>query len=268
MGRDLPAVRLAPMLLMAALAGGCATKSDVRDVRMDVRSAVQHQDSVLRVMERDLREADRATQDSLRAAMDMLFEFRGEVNNQLATALEQLLLLGELAGQGQRSLAGIRDQLDAQRWEPARAATPTETPFDSVGQADEEADPVASDPATETYEAAVRQVNLGSFTVARMAFARFLEEHPNHALAPGAYLHLGELASLEDQLQAALDAYLRVPELFPVAEEVPDALYRAAMIFIEMEDFGRAREILERIANSYSGHRFAAMAEERLRELP
>ncbi len=266
MRRNLPAVRLASAVFVAALAGGCATKKDVRDVRMDVRAAIQHQDSVLRAMERDLREADMATQDSLRAVTDMLFDFRGEMNNQLATVLEQLLLLGELAGQGQRSLAGIRDQLDAQRWASAR--TPAATPPDSAAQAGDEADPVAVDPATETYDAAVRQVNLGSFTVARMAFARFLEEHPNHAKAPGALLHLGELASNEGQLEEAAETYLRVPEFFPVAEEVPSALYRAAMVFVELEDVARARELLERIVNSYSDHPFAAMAEERLQEIP
>lgn len=267
MRRDLPAGRLVPAILVAAAAGGCATKSDVRDVRMDVRSAVQRQDSALRAMERGLRQTNRATQDSLRAAMDMLFEFRGDVNNQLATALEQLLLLGELAGQGQRSLAGIRDQLEAQRREPARPP-PAVAPADSAGQNGEEGGPAAVDPANETYEAAVRQVNLGSFTVARMAFARFLEEHPNHALAPGAYLHLGELASLDGKLQEASDTYLRVPELFPASDEAPDALYRAAMVFIEMEEFERARDALERIVASYDGHRFAAMAEQQLRDIP
>lgn len=255
-------------VVLAAVAGGCATKRDVRDVRADVRAASEDRDSALQAVEQEMRDANRATQDSIRAVADLFFDFRGGVNSQLAGILQQLQQLNELAGQIQRSQAALRDQLEAQRWQPPPAQQAAPPPSDSLAPGSDESGPAAADPAAELYEAAVRQINLGSFAVAKMGFTRFLEEHPNHPLSPGAYLHLGELESAEDRLDEAAETYLRVPELFPAAEEVPSALYRAAMIYIQQESFGQARELLERIVNSYGGHRFASMAEERLRELP
>lgn len=250
---------------LLAVAAGCATSSDMRDVRADVRAASLQGDSALQGVERRMSDANQATQDSLRAVADLFFEFRGAVNNQLATIVEEQQQLAELAGQIQRTLAAIRDQLEAQRWQPA---PPPQAAGLAPGSASQEDEPAASDPAVEMYEAAVRQAGLGSFGVAQMGFSRFLEEHPNHALAPGAYLHLGELASADGRLAEAAETYLRVQELFPAAEEVPSALYRAAMVHLELENEERARELLQRIVNSYSEHRFAAMAEERLREIP
>ncbi len=240
----------------------------MRDVRADVRAASQNRDAALQAVEQEMRDLNRGTQDSIRAVADLFFDFRGGVNSQLAGILEQLQRLNELAGQIQRSQAALRDELDAQRWRPARPREVAPEPSDSASQGMGDDEPGVADPAADMYDAAVRQVNLGSFAVARMGFTRFLAEHPNHPHAPGAYLHLGELASAEDRLTEAAETYLRVPELFPAAEEVPSALYRAAMVHVQMEDFDRARELLERIVNSYGDHRFASMAEERLRDIP
>jgi len=253
---------------LALVAAGCATKRDMRDVRADVRTASLQGDSALQGVERRMSDANQATLDSLRAVADLFFEFRGAVNNQLAVIAEEQRQLAELAGQIQRTLATIRDQLEAPRWQPARPPAAAAAAPGSASPDAGQDEPAASDPAVEMYEAAVRQTSLGSFGVARMGFSRFLEEHPNHALAPGAYLHLGELASAADRLAEAAETYLRVQELFPAAEEVPSALYRAAMVYLEMEETETARELLERIVGSYAGHRFAAMAEERLREIP
>lgn len=253
---------------LALAAGGCATKRDMRDVRADVRAASLQGDSALQGVERRMSDANQATQDSLRAVADLFFEFRGAVSNRLAAIAEEQQQLAELAGQIQRTLATIRDQLEAQRWQPARPPAGATPAPDSASPDPGQDGPAASDPAVEMYEAAVRQAGLGSFGVAGMAFSRFLEEYPNHELAPGAYLHLGELASADDRLAEAAETYLRVQELFPAAAEVPSALYRAAMVYLELEDAEKARELLERIVNSYGDHRFAAMAEERLREIP
>ena len=83
-----------------------------------------------------------------------------------------------------------------------------------------------------------------------------------------AYLHLGELRSQDDELEVAVDLYLKIPELFPTAEEVQDALYRAGLLCIELEDYARARQFLERVVNTYPEHRNAELARSRLEDIP
>ena len=92
--------------------------------------------------------------------------------------------------------------------------------------------------------------------------------YPNSDLAPSAHLHLGELLSGEERLEEAVEAYLEVPRLFPTAEEVPDALYRAGVLSIELADYEQARQLLERLVNTYPGHRYAEQARERLQGIP
>jgi TolA-binding protein len=71
----------------------------------------------------------------------------------------------------------------------------------------------------------------------------------------------------EDDLEGALEAFLRIPEFHPTSPEVPQALYRAAVLHIEMGDPDEARVLLERVVNSYPDSGAAILAQERLREI-
>lgn len=218
--------------------------------------------------------------DSLAVLTEEIFEFRGDVNNRLVAIREQQLRMGELAGQSQRSLESLRQDVIAQRREMERQRTARETA--EAESADEGADgaedsaeaeetlPPAPDPeiGRQNYEALTQHLDRGNFVIAKQGFAAFVEEFPNHEFTPAAYLHLGELSAQDDLLDEAVAYYMRIPERFPAAEVVPDALYRAGALFVEIDDCDQAREHWNRLAESYADHRLASRARERLQECP
>ena len=273
-GRRAVPAALLPGLLLAA--GACATGQDVADLRADLRVLAARQDSAFRALAAAVAQGDQRAMDSLAALTEDLFEFRGDVNGRLVAIREQQLRMGELAGQSQRSLESLRQDVSAQRREMARQRAAREAAEaeegDSAGaQADPEPEaPPAPDPeiGRQNYEALVQHLDRGNFVIAKQGFAGFVEEFPNHEFTPAAYLHLGELSAQDDLLDEAVAHYLRIPELFPTADAVPDALYRAGALFLEMGDCGQAREHWGRLADSYAEHRLAARARERLQECP
>lgn len=254
--------RLFRLLALASLLPlvACATKRDVRDLQSEVRALALRQDSAVLA----LQSTNRNLRDSLSVVSDALFEMRGDLNNQMLSVQDQLLRIGELTGQSQRSLAGLRDQMEQQRRE--LAAPPVVARPDSADAQDPQI-PGVEDPQ-DMYNAAVSMLNRGNFTVATMTFRRFLEENPNHDLAPSAHIRLGELLTQENRLEEAAAEYLKVRELFPTAAEVPDALYRAGAVYLEMENFDLAQQYLETVVNSYPDHAVATLAQERLRDIP
>lgn len=247
------------------VASGCATKGDLRDLRSEVRRLSERQDSLQRTMI----ELQRAALDSLGAQSDVLFNIRGELGRQLLDVQEQLVAVQELTGQSQRSLAGLRDQIEARRTAIVRG----EAQGDAAAEG---ADTAAAPPSgveagggpQELFNVAVRQFNRGSVTTAGRAFERFLQQYPNHRLAPDAHFYLADVLVQENRLEEAVDAFLEIPELFPTAERVPQALYRAGLLRAELGDTEEARELLERVVDSYPDSGAAILAEERLNELP
>lgn len=252
--------------------GACATKRDLEYIQMEVRALGVRQDSALQALTRSIRETHLVAMDSIAALSDGLFDLRGDVSNRLSAIQEQQLIVGEILGQSQRSLEAMREELNSQQQRLAEQAARV-AEGDSVeggGPATEQAAPADNaDRAQEIYETGVRQSNRTNYGAARRAFEGFLEEYPNHDLAPSAYLHLGALVSQDDEsLEEAVGLYLKVPELFPTAEEVPDALYRAGLLCIELNDETRARQFLERVVNTYPEHRNAELARSRLEDIP
>ena len=261
----LPTSRLLALLLLLPL-GACATKRDVRDLQAEMRSLAMRQDSAVLA----LQSTNRSLRDSISTLSEFLFEMRGENNNQMLAIQDQLLRIGELTGQSQRSLASLRDQVEQQRRQQLAAPPPVTRP-DSTGQ-DESVLPGTGGPARgdaeEMYNAANTQFNRGSYSVARGAFQQFLTQFPNHALAPAAHIRLGEILAQENRLEEAAAEYLKVRERFPNDPEVPNALFRAGAAYLEMEDFALARQYLETVVNSYPDHPAAQLAQDRLNDIP
>ena len=105
MQRASRAAALAAALLLSA---GCATKRDLRDLRMEMRTLSARQDTILAALARQ----NAVTQDTLRQQTNQLFEIRGDVSRQLQRIMDDLARLTELTGQNQRAMASIRDQLE------------------------------------------------------------------------------------------------------------------------------------------------------------
>jgi tol-pal system protein YbgF len=243
---------------------GCATKGDLRDLQIEIRELATQQREALGQIEG----LNLAVQDTLRGQSDALFESRGEIVRLIRQIEQQLITLRELTGQNQRAIATIRDLLE--RGRPGVLPPPERTDPEGGGQVldvEFQDEAPVSEAAVELFNAGVRAFNRGSITTARRAFQQFLTEYPNDPMAADANFYLSDLLVQEDRLEEAIQAFLRIPELYPVAEKVPDAIYRVGVLYIQLEQLEDARLYLERVVNSYPDSGAAALARERLAEI-
>ena len=258
-------------VFLAAVLAGCATSGDLQNLRYEVRVLSARQDSAFEALRRVVDGANAEALDSVAELARLLFELRGDVSNRLLAIQDQQLVMGELVGQSQYSLAQMTEELNAQRRQIERVSRPM--PADTVAGREEEAgeepsEGQFSDADEEAFAAIVEVLDMGLTGSARRALETFLEEYPNSDYAPAAYLHLAELRALDDELDEAIDAYLTIPDLFPDAEEVPRALFQAGLLCIAIGEGARAREYLQRLIESYPDHALTPRARERLEAIP
>ena len=102
-------------LLAPALMGGCATRGDLRELHYELRELAVRQDSAFAAMQRALAAGGAEAVDSVGRIADQLFDLRGELNNRLQGIQQQQLVMGELVGQSQHSLALMTEELNRQR---------------------------------------------------------------------------------------------------------------------------------------------------------
>lgn len=81
------------------------------------------------------------------------------------------------------------------------------------------------------------------------------------AFAAAAYLGIGRALEAQQQLPAALDAYLRVIALYPDPKAYPEALYHAGLVFNALEKFEKAERLLNELNDNYPDHDLAKQAE-------
>ena len=101
------AARLLGVAALTALLSGCATKGDLRDVRVDMRSIRLGQDQLLQELQRQ----DSLTADTERDRSDQLVGLQGSVSQLLRDILAELEMLRELTGANQQAISQMRDQM-------------------------------------------------------------------------------------------------------------------------------------------------------------
>src|SRR5688572_13991214 len=102
-------------LLIAMLAGGCATKRDLQTLQVGIGEMQEAQERLLRAIQQQ----NAAILDSLHAQDIRL---RGDITNQIVQLERQLVQIQELTGQGQQRLAELREDLRAREEALQRAA--------------------------------------------------------------------------------------------------------------------------------------------------
>ena len=117
------------------------------------------------------------------------------------------------------------------------------------------------------YNAGVDNFNRGNLGTARAAFQDFLDQFPNHPSVPRARMNLAEIMVQENDPRGAIEQFLSVREHHPAAPEVPEAMYRAALLHVELGEEDEARDLLERVVNTYPDEAVAELAREELAKL-
>ncbi len=255
--------RLLGALALIVTSTACATKSDMRDLETELMDAMRRQEQLMQ----QIQQMAEATQDSVGANSEALMDIQGNTNRQLLEIQDQLITLQELAGQSQRNLAAMRDQLERQRQTtavvvPGAGATGA-AGADMPGSADGD----DSDQARQLFNAGVTNYDRGSLGTARRAFQQFLQANPSHELAPDAQYYLADVSVQENNLDEAIEAFNRIPELYPSAERVPWAVYRVGLLQVDLGNTEEAVVSFERVVNTHPDSDAAGLAQEKLDEL-
>ena len=240
---------------------GCATKGDIRVLQDVVEVQGSRQDGQLEALATEIQ----ALQDTLEIQSGMVVDTRGGIARELRDVQDTLSRLMALTGQIQREVTLLSNRFDAQAARVIQNAPPGGA--DSAGVLRNDiggADPAAAD---DTYRAAMAQLSRGSLATARRAFENFLVDYPDHRLAPSARFFLGDIFEQENRLDEAIEAFLRIPELYPTDDRVPQALYRAGAVYATQDNVTDAVRYLETVVNTYPDSGASDLAQELLKEL-
>jgi len=236
-------------------------KGDIRLIQEEIRAIAERQDSLMA----ELRVEARLTQDTLQIQSDQIFDFRGDINRQLQRINESLVRLEAIAGENQRGLTRMRDQLANMRTAPTQVRPPVVS-ADSTGGSESLVGGSAGD-ADGLWQVAQEQLGRGSLNSASRAFEEFVASYGNDERVPDAHFYLADILTQQDRPEDALEAFQEVQQLFPTAEKVPDALYRIAVLQEQLGDLDAAKATLERIMNTYPDALVSMLAREKLREI-
>jgi tol-pal system protein YbgF len=248
---------------VAITLSGCAMKGDIRLLQEEIRAIAARQDSLLA----EFRVEAQLTQDTLRTQSDQIFDFRGDISRQLRQINQSLVRLEAIAGENQRGMASIRDQLANIR-RPPTSVTPQVEMSDSTraGGGENLVGGGAGNP-DQLWQVAQGQLDRGSLNSASRAFEQFVAEYPDDERVPDAHFYLADILTQQDRPEDALEAFQEIQQLFPTASRVPDALYRIAVLQEELGDIDAAKATLERIMNTYPDAMISMLAREKLREI-
>lgn len=242
---------LAPFVCMAMLSSGCvATKSDVRDIQMDIAALRAQQDSVYREMQRQ----NVILADSVRGGAELVRNTRAQLSNQIRQLNEVVISLQQLLGQTQQRIQELRERAEQQAV-PQQPVAAQPQPEGSNATADE------------LYRTGATKLQDKSATAARLAFEQFLTQYPQHERAPDAQFGLAETYALEDELPEAVENFVRVAEAYPTSSRAPEALYRAGQLSEERKRTTEARTYYQRVVQRYANSPSARLAQQRLNRL-
>ena len=254
-------VRALAMSLFLLVLGGCAMKGDIRLLQDELRAIAARQDSLVT----ELRMEAQQTQDTLRTQGDQMFDFRGDISRRLQQIEQSLVRLEAIAGENQRGMASIRDQLVNLRRPPG--VGPGTIGADSTSAGGERLAGTQSGGADELYAVAQNQLGRGSLNAASQAFEQFIAEYPNDRRVADAHFFLADILAQQGRPDDALAAFEEIQQLFPTHPRVPQALFRIAGLQESAGDVEAAKVTLERIVNTYPDDLVAQLAREKLREL-
>lgn len=239
---------LAPIVCAAAMAGGCATKRDVRDLQMELGRMRAQQDSLYQ----EIRRQNTLLADSVRGGAELVRSTRAQLSNQIRQLNDVVLAMQQLLGQTQQRITELRERAEAAQQPQQPAAQP---PAGETGNAEE------------LYRAGASKLQEKSATAARIAFEQFLTQYSTHELAPDAQFGLAETYVLDGELEAAVTNFARVAEAYPTSNRAAEALYRAGRVSEERNRRTDARTYYQRVIQRYANSDSARLARERLNRL-
>ncbi len=152
---------------------------------------------------------------------------------------------------------------------PASAATDAAVTASVTNVATSSDSTAAADPAQERaeYKAAFDMLKEGRYEQAIEAFNIFINKYPNGNYAGNAQYWLGEANYAVRNFEQAMLEFTRVIERFPRSLKIPGAKLKIAYTHYELQQWDKAREVLNDIIKTHPNASVASLAEKRLLRL-
>jgi tol-pal system protein YbgF len=154
-------------------------------------------------------------------------------------------------------------------WEqPPAAPQATDEPRPVIEQPSTPAGEPATGDEREMYTTAFNGLREGRYQQAIVDFESFLRTYPQSELAGNAQYWLGEAYYINRDFEQAKEAFINLGVRYPNSERVPDTLLKLGYVYEQLGDRAKAREVLQKLVDTYPGGQPARLAESRLRSLP
>ncbi|WP_447736609.1 tol-pal system protein YbgF [Rhodanobacter soli] len=176
--------------------------------------------------------------------------------------------MGRLEGGSAGAAAATGNNPQTQAANPAAAASaaagsPASQPA-TAGSNAAAGDPAAAQAA---YDVAFKAIRAGNYVEASREFRSFIQQYPNHALAPNAWYWLGESYYATTNYPVALESFQQLLSQFPQSDKAPDALLKVGYSQLELKQTAAAKATLTKVTTKYPGSKVASLAQERLQRL-
>ncbi|KRE84727.1 tol-pal system protein [Rhodanobacter sp. Soil772] len=180
--------------------------------------------------------------------------------------------MGRLEGGSAGAAATAGNNPQTQAGNPAAAASAAATAGNTAASQPATAgnsSTAAGDPAAAqaAYDVAFKAIRAGNYVEASREFRSFIQQYPNHALAPNAWYWLGESYYATTNYPVALESFQQLLSQFPQSDKAPDALLKVGYSQLELKQTAAAKTTLTQVTTKYPGSKVASLAQERLQRL-
>jgi tol-pal system protein YbgF len=243
---------IAPLLVVALFAAGCATEPAIDPVQVrldDLDSRVGR--------------IDRIVSNQSLVQMANRIDAQQEEIRQLHGQIEELQNDNTRLRQEQRNLYA---DLDKRLGEAAATAAAANAAANAVAAASM-APTLVGDEQTQ-YDRALEQLRTRDYGAAAESFRSLAAAFPNGQLADNTQYWLGETYYVTQEYDHAVAAFQRVLTEWPNSRKAPDALLKLGYTQLEQGKQETGRATLQQVVTKYPGTDAAKLAGERLAKLP
>lgn len=251
-----------PLCLFLPTLLGCASTSEVGDVRRDIttvyqefRSSKDSTDARLSKIERDVAALSKSVRSIEELARKQFLD---------------LSVSSESKDEKIKTILGKLDELDSQLrayWSETKGALKELRGTKAAAASQKKAPSVPQVNYDELYKQAFDAFQKGLYQDSVRVFSEFVATFPDTPLVPNAHYWMGEAyMNLKDQ-EKAIVSFQEVVDKYPNSEKAPRALLRQAEAFGELGDKKSSTTLLKRVVELYPKSDEARIAERLLRNL-
>jgi tol-pal system protein YbgF len=251
-----------PICLLSLVLLGCASSSELGDVRRDVTTVYQEF--------RSYKDSTDARLSRLEKDMSALSQSMRSVEELTRKQFLDLSMSSESNDDKIKTILGRLDELDSQLrtyWGETKGELKELKGARTAGGPQKKGPAVAHGNYDELYKQAFDAFQKGQYDDSIRAFSDFLQAYPDTPLVPNARYWMGEAyMNLKDQ-EKAIVSFQEVIDKYPNSEKVPRALLRQAEAFGALGDKKSSTTLLKRVIELYPKSDEARIAERLLRNL-